>query len=83
MWDVPKTLDVQKGDVIMTSNYSSIFPPGIRIGVVTTAQQVPGELFQAIELAPSVDFTHLEEVFVVLASADSSRAAIDQQAKEK
>ena len=30
-----RTIDVQAGDVIITSEYSSIFPPGIRIGIVS------------------------------------------------
>jgi rod shape-determining protein MreC len=47
--NVAKTLDVQPGDVVMTSEYSSIFPAGIKIGVVSATKQSPGGLFQSVE----------------------------------
>ncbi len=81
MEDVSKTLDVQAGDVIITSEYSSLFPPNIRIGVVRSARQVSGELFQQIDVDPGVDFTHLEEVFVVQYSPDSGRTALHRPAR--
>jgi len=77
--DVAKTLDVKPGDVMITSDYSSLFPEGIRIGIVNSARQVPGELFQAISVTPSVNFTLLEEVFVIVRSPDSSRAALENR----
>ena len=80
--DVSKTLDVLPGDVVITSDYSSLFPPGIRIGVVRSARQVPGELFQAIDITPGVDFTHLEEVFVVRYFPDSSRTVLEHRQQE-
>jgi rod shape-determining protein MreC len=77
--NVAKTLDVQVGDAVITSEYSSLYPPGIKIGVVSKTSQAPGALFQTVEIAPSVDFSRLEEVFVVLHQPDSSRAALEQQ----
>jgi len=77
--NVAKTLDVQVGDAVITSEYSSLYPPGIKIGVVSKTSQAPGALFQTVEIAPSVDFSRLEEVFVVLHQPASSRAALEQQ----
>jgi rod shape-determining protein MreC len=79
---VPKTLDVQTGDMIITSEFSSIFPPGIRIGVVSATRQIPGELFQVIDVSPSVDFGRLEEVFVAAFTPDSSRVALQRRLQE-
>ncbi len=62
--NVPTSFDVRKGDAIITSEFSSIYPPGIRIGVVSGTRAVPGALFQAVDVAPAVDFDRLEEVFV-------------------
>lgn len=76
--NVAKTLDVKPGDAVITSEYSSIFPPGIRIGVVSATAQQPGALFQDVEITPSVDFHRLEEVFIVTHIPDSSRIALDQ-----
>lgn len=75
--NVAKTLDVKTGDVVITSEYSSVFPPGIRIGVVTGITQEPSSLFQDIEITPSVDFARLEEVFVIIALPDSARLMVE------
>lgn len=80
--DVVKTSDVQPGDVVITSEYSSLFPPGIKIGIVSTTRQIPGSLFQAIEVVPSVDFSRLEEVFIVPVVPDSSRIVIERRFHE-
>ena len=79
---VPKTSDVITGDVIITSEFSSLFPGGIRIGVVSSTHEVPGELFQEITVQPSVDFERLEEVFVVTVLPDSSRIVLERRGKE-
>ena len=80
--DVAKTLDVQTGDVIITSEYSSFLPPGIRIGVVTAARGAEGSLFQSIEVKPAVDFSRLEEVFVITTVPDSERIALEHRVRE-
>lgn len=77
---VAKTLDVQVGDAVITSDYSSMFPAGIRIGVVSRTSQQPGALVQDVDIEPSVDFTRLEEVFVIAAMPDSSRILLEQRA---
>ena len=75
--DVAKTLDVKSGDVLITSDYSSLFPPGIRIGTVASTRLLPGSLFQHVDIAPSVDFTQLEEVFVLLHCPDTARVTLE------
>ena len=82
MADVAKTLDVRPGDVVITSEYSTYFPAGIRIGVVTAAHGSEGSLFQTVEVRPAVDFTRLEEVFVLTATPDSERVALERRARE-
>lgn len=79
---VPKTFDVVAGDVLITSEFSSLFPAGIRIGIVASTRQLPGELFQAIAVTPSVDFDRLEEVFVAAVVPDSSRIALERHTSE-
>jgi rod shape-determining protein MreC len=77
--NVPSSFDVQTGDVVITSEFSSIFPSGIRIGVVSRIRSIPGELFKGVDVTPGVDFDRLEEVFVALHTPDSSRVAIDHR----
>jgi rod shape-determining protein MreC len=77
--NVAKTLDVQPGDVVVTSEYSSLYPEGIRIGTVVSAAQIPGSLFQHVEVAPSVDFVTLEEVFIMTYQPDTNRVRLERE----
>lgn len=63
--EVPLRADVRVGDVVVTSGYSSIYPRGIKIGVVTRVKTKRTGLFMEVEVAPQVDFSTLEEVCAV------------------
>lgn len=63
--NVVKSMDVKVGDAVVTSEYSSAYPAGLKIGVVSAVTETPGSLFHTIEITPSVDFVQLEEVFVM------------------
>jgi rod shape-determining protein MreC len=81
--NVAKTLDVKIGDVVLTSSYSSTFPPDIRIGVVSEVDEKPGTLFKSIIVTPSVDFVKLEEVFVLISVPDAERAKLEHRDIQK
>lgn len=57
--------DVQKGDMVITSKFSSSFPEGLLIGEITNVY--PAGTFPQTEclVRPAVDFSQLEEVLVV------------------
>ena len=75
--NVAKTLDLQTGDLVVTSEYSNMFPAGIKIGVVHSTQQVPGALFQTIDIIPTADLSRVEHAFVILTTPDSTRATLE------
>lgn len=62
---VPKRSDVKVGDAVVTSGYSSIFPGGLKIGLVTQITEEAQDMFMKIIVKPVVDFTMLEELFVI------------------
>jgi rod shape-determining protein MreC len=76
--NVSKTLDVQAGDVIITSEYSSTYPPGIRIGIVSEVMEQQGTLFKRVIVTPGVGFVKLEEVFVVTYLPSAERLELEQ-----
>ena len=45
LYDVARTMDVQAGDLVITSEYSGLFPPGIKIGTVSRTEAMSGSLF--------------------------------------
>jgi rod shape-determining protein MreC len=77
--NVARTDDVQPGDLIITSEYSAFFPSGIRIGIVNDVHPLPSSLFQSVHVLPAVNFTELEEVFVMQFRPDSSRIILEQR----
>ncbi|MBI4428699.1 MAG: rod shape-determining protein MreC [Ignavibacteriales bacterium] len=78
--NIAKTLDVNVGDVVITSEYSSTYPPGIRVGIVSNVREQAGTLFKTVLIVPSVDFVKMEEIFVVTQTPDAERLELEQKA---
>lgn len=64
--DVGREQDVKIGDKLLTSGLGGIYPKGVLVGTVTGVERKPYGLFQSVQVEPAVDFTRLEEVFVIL-----------------
>lgn len=82
MKNVSKSSDVLVGDVIITSEYSNIFPAGIPIGFATTAGTLDN-LFKNIEVECFVNFETIEEVFVLKYLSNDERKDLEKKFKEK
>lgn len=81
--NVSKTLDVQAGDVIITSQYSSTYPPNIRVGIVSEVTEQRGTLFKRVVVTPGVNFVKLEEVFVVSYLPSADRLELEQPVRPR
>jgi rod shape-determining protein MreC len=57
--------DVRPGDLVLASGLDGVYPKGILIGTVLSAETRDPELFQRVGIQPSVDFRRLEEVLVL------------------
>jgi rod shape-determining protein MreC len=75
--NIQKSADVNVGDVIITSEYSSIYPSGIPVGVVSETGNLDN-LFKKVIVTPSVDFSILEEVFVLKFITSKERAELEK-----
>lgn len=82
MKNVSKSSDVLVGDVIITSEYSNVFPSGIPIGFVTSVGTIDN-LFKKIDIEPFVNFQTLEEVFVLKFLTDEERKDLEKKFNEK
>jgi rod shape-determining protein MreC len=82
MKNVSKSLDVIPGDVIITSEYSNVFPAGIPIGFVTSVGTIDN-LFKKVDIEPFVNFQSLEEVFVLKFLTDEERKDLEKKFNEK
>ena len=61
----PRTHDIQLGDRVVTSGLGGRYPKGLVIGKISKIKKKSYGLFQQAEIIPSVNFTKLEEVFVI------------------
>jgi rod shape-determining protein MreC len=68
---VSNLADVKAGDLVVASGVDGIYPKGFTIGRVEASERGPG-LYRAISVRPSVDFSSLEEVLVVLVAPRSA-----------
>ncbi len=62
---IPFHVELNKGDTIVTSSYSSVFPEGILIGTVDDFEEPTGENYYIIKVKLAVDFKALSYVEVV------------------
>src|ERR1041384_6907523 len=78
--NVSKSQDIKEGDLVITSEYSSVFPSEVKIGIVSRLSEKPGSLFKEVEVTSAVDFPSLEQVFVVAAAQDPERKDLEKKA---
>ena len=62
--EIPLHADIQIGDTIVTSGYSSIYPEGILIAYISNFEEKGGSFFE-IEINLSTDFKNLSNVNVI------------------
>jgi rod shape-determining protein MreC len=63
--DIPAHVKISKGDTIVSSGYSYIFPAGLMIGTITDFRVEQGDHFYIIPFKFGVDFNALQYVYVV------------------
>ena len=78
MKNVVKSLDIKTGDRIVTSEYSSVYPKNIEVGIVASTTELPQSIFKQVVITPSVDFSGLQRVFVATVVADTERVRLEQ-----
>ena len=62
---LPSLNNIVPGDAVITSGTDSLFPKGLHIGTVSAVSMDAGSDGSYAVVTPSVDFRHLEEVFVL------------------
>lgn len=72
---VQRTDEVEVGDLLVTSGVGRRFPRGISVGTVTEVVKRDFGIYQQVTATPSVDFSRLEEVLIVLTPPGEDEAA--------
>lgn len=75
--NIPKNSDVNVGDILITSEYSNIYPPGIPVGIITETGNLDN-LFKKVVVSPLIDFSDLENVFVMKFLSSQERYLLEK-----
>lgn len=76
---VVKTEPVQVGQLVVTSGYSGVFPPGLPIGTVDSVAALAGRNELTIFVRPSSPISNAEYAFVVMQKPDPERIEIQER----
>jgi rod shape-determining protein MreC len=65
MKDIPKSAGLAKGDSVLTSELSSIYPPNIMVGTIVGIVSDPSSNFFTIKLKTATNFLNVQYVYVI------------------
>ncbi len=80
---VVKSEDVQVGDILVTSGYSTLFPADFHIGRVIEVQNEDNSVFKRIIVEPTVNFGTAEEVYVLQMTVNEERHKIEEALEKR
>ena len=82
MRDIPKSVKIEKGDSVITSQYSD-FPPGILIGIIEKVILEKSSNNYLLQVRPANDFSRLHNVFVVSNLQRNEQLELEDKLKKK
>ncbi|MDH3493879.1 MAG: rod shape-determining protein MreC, partial [Acidobacteriota bacterium] len=66
---VPGYIEVRKGDIVYTTGQGGVYPPGLRVGVITEVRTGSATVPHQIFIRPSAKISAMQEVAVLLYTA--------------
>ena len=80
--EVPRHAHFKLGDYVVTSGYSAVFPPGVRVGRILHVFNSADGLSYRVQLRLSTDFARLRDVCVIDDTAMKERLEIMSAAQD-
>ncbi len=80
---VQRTDDVEVGDVFVTSGVGCRFPRGLPVARVTKVEKRNFGIYQSVEAEPTVDFSRLEEVLILLTDSKECESGAGTPARKR
>lgn len=80
--EVPRHAHFKLGDYVVTSGYSAVFPPGVRVGRIFHVFNSADGLSYRVQLRLSTDFARLRDVCVIDDAAMKERLEIMRAAQD-
>lgn len=80
--DIPRHAKFKVGDVIETSGFSSVFPPGIFVGKVAQIHDSDDGLAYQLEVQLSTDLARIRDVFVVVQGQHEELESLEKEVRK-
>jgi rod shape-determining protein MreC len=81
--DIPKSATVAKGDTVVTSPTSSLFPGNIMVGTVNDIIDDKSSNFYTLRLKPATNFFNVEFVYVIENTQFEEQRRLDDSTRKK
>jgi len=75
--DIPTHAKIKKGDTVITSSLSGIFPEGIMVGTVDSYEQRPNESFYTVKVKLSADLKKVNHVSIIKYNYKTERDSLE------
>lgn len=80
--ELPRHVEFQKGDTIVTSGYSAVFPSGIIVGTVDAFEKQHDDNFYSLDVKLATDFQTLNNVRIIKNFYQAEQKSVEQEAKK-
>jgi rod shape-determining protein MreC len=81
--DLPRYAQFEKGDTVVTSGFSSIFPGDLPVGTVERIEDSADGMFYTVRVKLFVDFSRLTSVFIVGNDDYEEQSQLEQEITKK
>lgn len=80
--DIPKSAAIANGDTVLTSELSSIYPPGIMVGTVAGSIKDASSAFYIIKIKTATNFANVQYVTVIDDLQRNERQQLEESIKK-
>ena len=81
--DIPTHTRIKKGDTIVTSELSGIFPEGLLVGTVSSWEQKQNESFFTVRVKLGVDLKKVNHVYVIKNKFKKERDSLENASQKQ
>lgn len=81
--DIPKSARVQKGDTVLTSPTSSLFPGNLMVGTVSEIVDDRSSNFYTLKLKTATNFFNIEYVYVIANAQAEEQMHLEDSTRKK
>lgn len=80
--ELPRHVKFEKGDLVVTSGYSAVFPAGIIVGTVEDYQKQHDDNFYSLKVKLATDFQTLSNVRIIKNYKQAEQIKIEEEARK-